>query len=115
MLKRVEYKYRVAAVYAVALFMDLLDTTIVNVALPTRGRDFRAGTTGIEWIVTGYLLSLAVFIPVSGWAGDRFGTKRTFLAALAVFTLGSLACSASPSLSWLVGARMLQGVGGGLL
>jgi len=114
-MKRIQYKYIVAAVYAVALFMDLLDTTIVNVALPTLGRAFHAGTTGIEWVVTGYLLSLAVFIPVSGWAGDRFGTKRTFLFAFAVFTAGSLFCSLAPSLAWLVCARLVQGVGGGML
>jgi MFS family permease len=86
-----EYKYAVAALYAVALFMDLLDTTIVNVALPVFGAAFHAGATTIEWAIAGYLLSLAVFIPVSGWAGDRFGTKRLFLFALAVFTAGSLA------------------------
>ena len=61
--------------------------TIVNVALPTFVKDFDASTTTVEWVVTGYLLSLAVFIPVSGWAGDRFGTKRTFMFALSVFTL----------------------------
>jgi len=113
--KRIQCKYLVAAVYAVALFMDLLDTTIVNVALPTLGHAFHAGTTGIEWVVTGYLLSLAVYIPVSGWAGDRFGTKRTFLFAFGVFTAGSLFCSLAPSLAWLVCARLVQGVGGGML
>jgi EmrB/QacA subfamily drug resistance transporter len=114
-MRRIEYKYLVAAVYVVALFMDLLDTTVVNVALPTFARDFRAGTTGIEWVITGYLLSLAVFIPVSGWAGDRFGTKRTFLLALGIFTGGSLLCSLSPNLLCLIGSRVLQGVGGGML
>jgi EmrB/QacA subfamily drug resistance transporter len=114
-LKRIDYKYIVAAVYAVALFMDLLDTTIVNVALPTVGRDLHVGTAGIEWVVTGYLLSLAVFIPVSGWAGDRFGTKRIFLFAFGVFTGASLACSLAPSLPWLVFARIVQGIGGGML
>lgn len=111
----INYKYQVAALYAVALFMDLLDTTIVNVALPTLGRAFHTGTTGIEWVVTGYLLSLAVFIPVSGWAGDRFGSKRTFLFAFGVFTAGSLLCSLAPGFGWLVAARVLQGIGGGML
>lgn len=113
--KRVEYKYLIAAVYVVGLFMDLLDTTIVNVALPTLARDFHAGTAAIEWIVTGYLLSLAVFIPVSGWAGDRFGTKRTFLFALSVFTVGSFLCGVAWSIESLVAFRVLQGVGGGML
>ncbi len=113
-IKQPEYKYLVAALYAVALFMDLLDTTVVNVALPDLSRTFRV-QSGIEWVVTGYLLSLAVFIPVSGWAGDRFGTKRTFQFAFCVFTIGSLACSLAPSFDWLVAARVLQGVGGGML
>ena len=114
-MRKIPYKYIAAGVYAVALFMDLLDTTIVNVALPTLARTFGTTATGIEWVVTGYLLSLAVFIPVSGWAGDRFGTKRTFLVALAIFTGGSLACSLAPTLGWLVLARVVQGVGGGML
>jgi EmrB/QacA subfamily drug resistance transporter len=114
-MQRIEDRFIVAGVYAVALFMDLLDTTIVNVALPTFARDFRASTTAIEWIVTGYLLSLAVFIPVSGWAGDRFGTKRTLLFALGVFTAGSLLCSLAWSLESLVAFRILQGIGGGML
>ncbi len=115
MLKRVEYKYLVGVVFVFGLFMDLLDMTITNVALPTLQHEFGAPTTTIEWVVTGYLLSLAIFIPVSGWAGDRFGTKRVFMFALSVFTLASLLCA----LSWNVGAlitfRIMQGVGGGML
>jgi EmrB/QacA subfamily drug resistance transporter len=114
-MKRIDYKYIVAALYAVALFMDLLDTTIVNVALPTLGRAFQADTTALEWVVTGYLLSLAVSIPVSGWGGDRFGTKRTFLFAFGVFIAGSLLCSFAWNVESLIGFRLLQGVGGGLL
>ena len=82
MIRRVEYKWLVAIVFVFGLFMNLLDVTIVNVALPTFAHDFGASTTTIQWVVTGYLLSLAVFIPVSGWAGDRFGTKRIFMIAL---------------------------------
>lgn len=114
-MKRIEYKYFIAVVYVVALFMDLLDSTIVNVALPTFARDFHAGTTVIEWVVTGYLLSLAVFIPVSGWAGDRFGTKRVFLFALSIFSLGSLLCSIAGSIDSLIAFRIVQGIGGGML
>jgi len=87
----------------------------VNVALPTFAKDFDASTTTIEWVVTAYLLSLAVFIPVSGWAGDRFGTKRTFLFALSVFTLGSLLCAIAWDIESLIAFRVLQGVGGGML
>ena len=91
-MRRLEYKWLVAIVFLFGIFMTLLDKTIVNVALPTFAREFSATPTTIEWVVTGYLLSLAVFIPVSGWVGDRFGTKRTFMFALAVFTLGSALC-----------------------
>jgi EmrB/QacA subfamily drug resistance transporter len=114
-MKRFEYKYVVAAVFVIGLFMDLLDMTITNVALPTLAVDFRASATAIEWVVTGYLLSLAVFIPVSGWAGDRFGTKRTFMFALTMFTFSSLMCGLSWSIESLVFFRVLQGVGGGML
>jgi EmrB/QacA subfamily drug resistance transporter len=105
----------VAAVYVAGLFMTILDTMVVNVALPTLTREFDVTTGSIEWVVTGYLLSLAVFIPASGWIGDRFGTKRVFLFALAVFTAASGACGASTSLTMLVAFRILQGVGGGML
>src|SRR5205823_12990861 len=100
--------------YVLGLFMNLLDTTIVNTALPTLAREFKAPATSIQWVVTGYLLSLAIFIPVSGWAGDRFGTKRTFLAALSLFTAGSVLCRLAWSLESLVAFRIVQGVGGGL-
>ena len=70
------YKYLVATAFIFGLFIDVLDTTIVNVALPTLGREFQVGNDTLEWVVTGYLLSLAVWIPASGWIGDRFGTKQ---------------------------------------
>ena len=114
-MRRLDYKYIVGAVFVIGLFMDLLDMTIVNVALPTFVKDFDASTTTIEWVVTGYLLSLGVFIPVSGWAGDRFGTKRTFMFALSMFTLASLLCSLAWNIQALIAFRVLQGVGGGML
>jgi EmrB/QacA subfamily drug resistance transporter len=114
-MRRVEYKWRVAMVFLIGLFMALLDQTIVNVALPTFAKDFAATPTTIEWVVTGYLLSLAVFIPVSGWAGDRFGTKRTFMFALAAFTLGSALCISAWNIQTLIAFRVFQGVGGGML
>ena len=112
---RLEYKWRVAITFLFGMFMSLLDATIVNVALPTFAREFRASPTTIEWVVTGYLLSLAVFIPVSGWAGDRFGTKRIFMFALAVFTLGSLVSVFAWNIHALIAFRVFQGVGGGML
>ncbi len=115
MLGRIPYKNVVAVVFVLGLFMDLLDTTIVNVALPTLARDFAASPTVIEWVVTSYLLSLAVAIPVSGWAGDRFGTKRVFILALALFTLGSLLAALAWNIQSLIVFRALQGAGGGML
>ncbi len=114
-MARLEYKWIVAIVFVFGLFMELLDMTITNVALPVLATSFHASTTGIEWIVTGYLLSLAVFIPLSGWIGDRFGTKRTFMFALIMFTAASILCSFSWSIGSLVAFRVLQGIGGGML
>jgi EmrB/QacA subfamily drug resistance transporter len=92
-----------------------MDMHIVNVALPTLGRAFSAPLSDVQWTVIAYLLTLAVLIPASGWIGDRFGTKRTFLFALAVFTAASALCGAAQSLGELIAARALQGVGGGML
>jgi len=116
MLGKVEYKYIVALVGVFSIFMELLDTTVINVAIPTLQREFEVGQPStIQWVITGYLLSLAVFIPVSGWAGDRFGTKRVFMFALTTFTTASLLCAVAPSIEALIGFRVLQGVGGGML
>ena len=111
--RQVAYKWVVAAVYVSALFLDILDTTIVNVAIPTLGRELN--TDNAEWVVLGYTLSLAVWIPTSGWLGDRFGTKRTFLFALAAFTVGSGLCGVAQTIDQLIAFRVLQGVGGGML
>ena len=109
------YKWKVAIVFVIGLFMDILDTTIVNVAIPQLAKDFKVTSTGIEWVVTGYLLSLAVWIPASGWIGDRFGTKKTFIFALTMFTFASALCGLAWNVESLVAFRILQGVGGGML
>ena len=109
----VAYKYIVAAVFSVAMFLDILDTTIVNVALKTIGEELR--TDALEWVVLGYTLSLAVWIPASGWLGDRFGTKRTFVTALVLFVGGSMLCGTAQTIGQLVAFRIAQGVGGGML
>ncbi|HEY3364159.1 MAG TPA: MDR family MFS transporter [Symbiobacteriaceae bacterium] len=114
MIRRIDYKYVVGAVFVVGLFVDLLDMTIMNVALPTLAKSF-ASTTSVEWVVIGYLISLAVFIPVSGWAGDRFGTKRMFTLALVIFSAGSLLGGFAWNMESLVAFRVLQGIGGGML
>ncbi len=80
-MKRLEYKWFVGIAFVFGIFMDLLDTTIINVALPELQREFGAGVSTIEWLVTGYLLSLAIFIPVAGYFADRFGGKRIYLLA----------------------------------
>jgi len=114
-MKRIDYKWIVGIVFVFGLFMDLLDMTIVNIAIPKLAEIHSATTTQVQWVVTGYLLSLAVFIPVSGWLGDRFGTKRIFMTALFFFTAASLGCGLSWSLESLIAFRVLQGIGGGML
>jgi EmrB/QacA subfamily drug resistance transporter len=109
------YQRNVAIVFVAGLFMDILDLTIVNVALPDMARELGGSIDSIEWVVLGYLLSLAVFIPASGWLGDRYGTKRIFLLALALFTAGSALCAFANTIPQLVAYRVLQGVGGGML
>jgi EmrB/QacA subfamily drug resistance transporter len=104
-----------AIAYVTAMFMTAVDIQIVNVALPTLGRDFHSGVATVQWTVVGYVLSVALLIPASGWIGDRLGTKRTFLIALGIFTLASALCGSAQSLGELIAARVLQGVGGGML
>ena len=95
--------------------MTILDTTIVNVALTTLSRDLRARLDSVQWVVTAYLLSLAAVAPVSGWAARRFGSKRVYLTALALFTIGSALCGFASSIDELIVFRVMQGVGGGLI
>ncbi|HKG26580.1 MAG TPA: MDR family MFS transporter [Thermomicrobiales bacterium] len=115
-LRSLEYKWIVAVIFVIGLFMDLLDTTIVNVALPTLGTEFHVTrTTTLEWVLIGYLLSLAIWIPASGWLGDRFGTKKIFILALVAFTVGSALCGEAWSIGSLIAFRIIQGIGGGML
>jgi EmrB/QacA subfamily drug resistance transporter len=104
-----------AVVFAIGMFMSIMDSQIVNVALATLGRQFHAETSQVQWVVTGYLLSLAICIPASGWLGDRYGTKRVYLIAITVFTVASGLCAASTSLTELIIMRVLQGFGGGMM
>ena len=114
-LSRIPYKYLVAIVFIFGLFMDLMDTTIVNIAIPSLRSDFHASTSLVEWTITGYLLSLAVVIPAAGWLSDRFGTKRIFLLAMAIFVTASAACGLSQSIGQLILFRFVQGIGGGMM
>ena len=115
MQARISQKVAVSVVFVAAMFMSIMDVTIVNVALPTIGRDFGVSPTAIDSISIGFLVSLAVFIPASGWLGDRFGGKRVMLTAIVVFTVASALCGLASSLGELVAFRVLQGVGGGML
>jgi EmrB/QacA subfamily drug resistance transporter len=108
-------KVAVATVFVAAMFMNIMDTTIVNVALPTIGREFQVRPDSVDTVAIGYLVSLAVFIPVSGWLGDRFGGRRILLLSIVIFTVASALCGAAQSLGQLVAFRVLQGAGGGLM
>ncbi len=100
---------------AVAFFMESLDTTILNTAVPTIAEALKVTPLSLKSALTSYTLSLAVFIPISGWVADRFGTRRVFASAIGIFTLGSLCCGLSPNLPLLVAARIVQGVGGAMM
>ena len=108
------YRWITLGVVFVGTLMVVLDTTIVNVALPQIRNSLDAGD-GIEWVVTAYLLAVAVSQPATGWLADRFGRKRVFVASLACFTFASLLCAFAPSLGALIGFRVLQGLGGGAM
>src|SRR5579871_6227070 len=97
------------------LFMDILDSTAVNVAVPRLQADFHAPLSTVEWTITGYMLSLALFIPGAGFLSDRYGTKRMFLTAMLIFLVGSAACGQARTIEQLVAFRFLQGVGGGMM
>jgi EmrB/QacA subfamily drug resistance transporter len=113
--RAVSQQTAVAVVYVAAVFLSTMDTTIVNVALPALGRSFSVRTTSVDTVSIWYLVSLAVFVPASGWLGDRFGGKRTLLTAVAVFTTSSALCGMASSLGELVLFRVVQGAGGGML
>jgi EmrB/QacA subfamily drug resistance transporter len=109
------YVWRISAVVIVGSIMSILDTTIVNVALATLARDLHSTIAQIQWVVTGYMLSLAAVIPVTGWAARRFGAKRVYMVSLVLFTAGSALCGLAGSTTELIVFRVLQGVGGGMI
>lgn len=100
---------------AVAFLMESIDTTILNTAVPTIADALGVVPLSMKSVLSSYTLSLAVFIPISGWVADRFGTRRVFATAIAIFTLGSLLCGLSTSIHVLVACRILQGMGGALM
>jgi EmrB/QacA subfamily drug resistance transporter len=100
---------------AVALFMESLDTTILNTAVPAISSAFGVAPLSMKAVLASYTLSLAVFIPISGWMADRFGTRRVFASAIGIFTLGSFLCGISSNIHELVACRILQGCGGAMM
>ncbi|WP_229402250.1 DHA2 family efflux MFS transporter permease subunit [Micromonospora okii] len=106
---------KVAGVVVLGAIMSILDVTVVSVALPTFQAEFDASYARVAWTMTGYTLALATVIPLTGWAADRFGTKRLYMAALLLFTLGSGLCATADSIGQLITYRVLQGLGGGML
>ena len=102
-------------IVAVALFMEQLDSTVLSTALPAMAHDLHEDPIALKLALAAYLLSLAVFIPLSGWTADKFGARRVFRAAIVVFTLGSILCTFSSSLATIVAARVVQGLGGALM
>ena len=105
----------VLAISVLGSGMAFLDGTVVNVALPDIGRDLGASTAALQWILNGYLLTLASVILLGGSLGDRYGRRRIFVAGVVLFTAASLLCAVSPNAGFLIGARLIQGLGGALL
>lgn len=115
MLNRLGYKQRVAIVYTIALFLDRLDLTIVNIILPTISKAFKVPMVATDWVSLAFLIALTLSIPISSWLGEHFGLKRMFIISLVLFGFGSSLCSVSPGLYFLVFFRFIQGIGGGMI
>ena len=103
----------IAVVVAMAAFMEVLDTSIANVALPHIAGDLGASNDQSTWVLTSYLVSNAIVLPISGWLASLFGRKRFFMLCIVLFTVSSVLCGSAPSLALLIVFRALQGVGGG--
>ena len=102
-------------IVATALFMENMDSTVIATSLPAIAADIGTSPLTLKLAITSYLLSLAVFIPASGWTADRFGARMVFSAAIAVFMVGSIGCALSASVTDFVIARILQGIGGAMM
>src|SRR5215468_4679842 len=108
-------RYLVPMIVACALFMENMDATVIATALPTIAKGFGESPLKLNLAITCYLLSLGIFLPLSGWLADRFGARTVFSSAIVVFTLGSIGCSSVESLPQMVLARVLQGMGGAMM
>ena len=103
----------ITVILSLATFMEVLDTSVANISLRHIGGDLSATYNEATWALTSYLVANAVIIPMSTWLADRLGRKRYYMISVALFTLSSLACAMAPSMSWLIVARVAQGIGGG--
>ena len=108
------YKWRVLPSVVVGLFMVILDSTVVNVALKTLQPHYAVSTDQAQWVISLYTLALGIATPLSGFLGDRFGVKRIYLGGLALFGVGSLLCGLAPTLTLLIASRAIEGIGGGI-
>lgn len=102
-------------IVAIVLFMQILDATILNTALPAMAKDLHQAVLSMQWAVISYTLTLAIFTPISGFIADKYGTKTTFMVVVSIFTLGSLMCALSPTLNSLIFSRVVKGLGGALM
>ena len=109
------FEFLAPMIVGCALFMEMLDSTVISTALPAMAKSLDEDPIKLNLAITSYLLSLAVFIPISGWMADRFGARTVFRAAIVIFTIGSVFCGVSHSLPELVAARILQGFGGAMM
>src|SRR5689334_11840396 len=105
----------VAGTVVLGVIMSILDVTVVNVALQTLSKEFDAPLTTVQWVATGYTLALATVIPLTGWAADRFGTKRLYMTSIGLFLAGSMLSATAWSAGSLIAFRVIQGLGGGML
>jgi EmrB/QacA subfamily drug resistance transporter len=108
-------QFVVSTVFVAAMFLNIMDSTVVNVALPVLSRDFAVPISSVSGVVTAYLVALAVAMPASGWVGDRFGARITLIISIGLFTIASALCGVATSLPELVAFRAVQGIGGGAL
>ena len=109
------YKWIVMGIVMIGTMMATLDSSIVNVSIPAIMADFGAGVDDIEWVLTGYMIAFATLMPLTAWLRDHLGYKTLFMGSLFVFTIGSLLCGAAWNLESLIGARIVQALGGGAI
>src|SRR5215208_3085860 len=109
------HKWRVLAVVAAAFFMTILDVSIVNVALPSIGKDLKFSTENLQWVITAYAIAFGGFLLLGGRAADLLGRRLVFMVGVALFTLASLACGLAQNEAMLIGSRAVQGLGGAII